>query len=83
MTVGVQSAVPVVKTESGSDDKLVTKVVHVKSVPAGQMVEALRGLLPATASISAEPQSNAIVITDRAANIAKLAEVIRLLENPE
>lgn len=83
MTVGVQSAVPVVKTDSGSDDKLVTEVVYVKNVPVGQMVEVLRGLLPATASISAEPHSNTIVITDRAANIAKLSEVIRQLENPD
>lgn len=81
--MGVQSAVPVIKAAPGSGDELVTEVVHVKNLPAVQMVEALRGLLPATASISAETHTNTIIITDRAANIAKLAEVIRLLEHPQ
>ena len=85
-TVGVHSAVPVVpviNSEPDSGDTLVTEVVNVQGVPAGQMVEALRGLLPETASISVEAHSNTIIITDRAANIARLSEVIRLLENPQ
>jgi len=56
-TVGVQSAVPVLKRQPVAGDELVTEVIHVRNVPAQQLVEALRPLLPATASFSAEVNS--------------------------
>lgn len=80
-TVGVQSAVPVVPSPTAASDELVTEVIAVRHVPAQQIVEALRALLPATASFSAEPNSNTLIITDRAANIARLTEIVRSLDS--
>jgi len=51
-------------------------------VPVQQMVESLRPLLPASASFSAETNSNTLVITDRAANIGRLVQIIQLLDSP-
>ena len=88
LTVGVQSAVPVLKSESakaeaGTGDELVTEVVHVEYHSAQQMIEVLRPLLPAAASISAESHSNSLVITDRASNISRLVQLVRQLDNSE
>jgi len=79
---GVQSAVPVLKEPVVTGDELVTEVIRVRHVPVQQMVESLRPLLPATASFSAEANSNSIVITDRAANIDRLVQIIQLLDSP-
>lgn len=80
-TVGVQSSVPVVRSQPDASDELVTEVIAVRHVPAQQIVEALRALLPAYASFSAEPASNTLIITDRAANIARITEIIRSLDS--
>lgn len=80
MSAGVQSAVPVLDEQAGSVDELITEVIQVENVPAGKIVESLRPLLPQTATIGAEANSNTITITDRAANITRLQEIIRLLD---
>ncbi len=78
--VGVQSAVPVQSGQSEANDELITRVIPVVNVPAQQMIEVLRPLLPQAASISAETTSNTLVITDRAANINRLEEIVRSLD---
>ena len=78
---GVQSAVPVLKEPAQAGDELVTEVIHVRHVPVQQMVESLRPLLPASASLSAEANSNTLIITDRASNIARLVQIIQLLDS--
>jgi len=80
-TAGVQSAIPVIKEQTASDNELVTEVVPVQNMPAQELVEVLRPLLQQGATISAEVNSNTLIITDTAANIARLTEIIRELEN--
>ena len=79
-SVGVQSAVPLLSEHSDTEDELVSQVIHLESMPALQVVEALRPLLPEPASISAESTSNSVVITDRAANIEKLIDLITRMD---
>jgi len=78
--VGVQSAVPVQTNQPVDADDLITKVIQIKNVPAQELVAVLRPLLPATASLSAEVNTNTLVVTDRAANITRLAELVRQLD---
>lgn len=83
--IGVQSAVPVLR-ERGvargiASDELVTEIIPVKHVPVQQLVDALRALLPATSSINAETHSNTLVLTGRAANIARLVEIVQSLDS--
>ena len=80
VTVGVQSAVPVQPRQPDAADDLITKVIQVKNVPAQEMVAVLRPLLPATATLSAEVNTNTLIVTDRAANIARLTELVRQLD---
>jgi len=79
-SVGVQSAVPIRRDNAGKAAELVSEVIRLERIPARQMIEALRPLVPQTASLSAETSSNAIVITDRAANIEKIIDLIILID---
>ena len=79
-SVGVQNAVPLVSEQSDTEDELVSQVIKLESAAAVQVVETLRPLIPESASLSAESTSNTIVVTDRAANIDKLIELITLLD---
>lgn len=81
LAVGVQSAVPLSGEQSGALDELITEVIPVRNISAQQVVEALRPLVPAPVSLSAEPGSNTVIITDRAANIARLIEIINALDS--
>ncbi len=80
LATGVQSALPVLSDSGESGDELVTRVVQVEYVSAQKLVEALRPLLPETATVGAEPDSNTVVITDSADNIERVIEIIRLLD---
>jgi len=82
LPIGVQGPVPVLGDKDAVDDELVTRVIPVSNVPAQQMIAVLRPLLPQPASLSADTTSNALIITDRAANIDRLEEIIRSLDNP-
>lgn len=85
---GTQSAVPTVTAPTEKDqlisgNELITEIVKLEHVPAQQLLEILRPMIPAPASIAAEPNSNTMIITDRAANIVRLTEVIRKLDTTQ
>ena len=88
MATGVQGPVPVLsekvdeqaEVDPETDDDLVNEVIQLDNVRAEQLIESLRPLLPQTATIAAESNSNTIIITDRAANIERLTQIIRLLD---
>ncbi len=79
-SAGVQSAIPIIGEKLNSGDELISRVIQLNSIPALEVVQALRPLFPDSASISAESTSNTIVITDREANIEKLIELIILMD---
>ena len=80
-TAGVTGAVPLLNEPGAAlDDELVTEVIFVRNTSAQEMVESIRALVAAPATISAEVTSNTIIITDRAANIARLVEIIQSLD---
>ena len=74
--VGVHSATPVEPAPGSAADELVTRVIPLGHLQASEVVEALRPLVSAPASISAESASNAVVLTDRLANIERLLKLI-------
>ncbi len=63
-------------------DQLVTKVYTLKNEAAGQMVSALRPLIPANNPISALPGSNTIIVTDYAENLKRLEQIIETIDRP-
>ena len=79
-----QGPVPTVgETNPGSGDELVTRVLQIKHVPAAQLVPILRPLVPQQGHLAAYPATNVLVVSDRAANIDRLVEIVRRIDRSE
>jgi general secretion pathway protein D len=78
-----QAATPIVPPDNikALDGELVTCVVLVKNVSAAQLVPMLRPLIPQYGHLAAFPATNALIITDRSANVRRMIEIIKMLEN--
>ncbi len=62
------------------DDEVVTRVVEIQNVPAAQLVPILRPLVPQYGHLAAYSPSNMLIISDRAANVGRLTEIIRRID---
>ncbi|MEO6689484.1 MAG: type II secretion system secretin GspD [Dokdonella sp.] len=62
------------------DDELVTEIVPVKHVSAAELVPILRPLMPQGGQLIAHATSNSLVVSDRAGNVQRLAEIIRRID---
>lgn len=60
----------------------VTRVFFVEHLPAAQLVPILRPLMPSAGHLSAQGNSNALLVVDRFANTERLREVIEALDVP-
>ncbi|TDJ31746.1 MAG: type II secretion system protein GspD [Gammaproteobacteria bacterium] len=67
-------------TQGYSPDELITRIIPVENIPAAQLVPILRPLLPQSAHLAAHSASNSLIISDRAANVARLANIIRRID---
>jgi len=61
-------------------DGMVTQILPIRYVEAGKLIENLRPLLSADATINANDSSNAILLTDTQTNIHRMAEIIHALD---
>ncbi|HEC19629.1 MAG TPA: type II secretion system protein GspD [Gammaproteobacteria bacterium] len=66
----------------GKGDEAVTRVIEIQHVTAAQLVPILRPLVPPQGHLAAYPQSNVLIISDRAANIARLVKIIKRIDQP-
>jgi general secretion pathway protein D len=66
----------------GEGDEAVTRVVEVQHINAAQLVPILRPLVPPQGHLAAYPQSNVLIISDRAANIERLVTIIKKIDQP-
>jgi len=64
----------------GLDDELVTVVMTMKTISAAQLVPILRPLLPQYAHLAAFPDRNALIMTDRSANVRRILEIAKTLD---
>lgn len=64
---------------AGADD-IVTQVILVQNVGAAQLVPILRPLIPQYGHLAAHPGSNMLIISDRAANVARMISIIRRID---
>jgi general secretion pathway protein D len=64
---------------NGPDD-LATQVIQVKNVGATQLVPILRPLIPQNGHMVAHAGSNMLIISDRAANLARMVSIIRRID---
>ncbi len=63
-------------------DAPATRVIKVENIPAAALVPVLRPLLSKDAHLAAAPASNTLIISDAAANVARLAEIVRRMDLP-
>ncbi|MGH8218614.1 MAG: type II secretion system secretin GspD [Steroidobacteraceae bacterium] len=67
-------------TVSSTSDELVTQVVQVKNVSAAQLVPVLRPLVPPQGDLTAYPQANILIISDRAANVNRIMRIVQRID---
>jgi general secretion pathway protein D len=74
------SAVPVVNQSSFGTDAYITQVIQLYNVSASKVLPVLRPLAPQHAHLAAYEPSNAIIVSDTVANIARLTEIIEHID---
>jgi general secretion pathway protein D len=75
-----QDAIP--SGESASGSQLVTRVVTVEHVNSAQLVPILRPLLPQEGHLAAYQPTNRLIVTDSAANIQRIMQIIDRVDRP-
>ncbi|KPK39879.1 MAG: type II secretion system protein GspD [Gammaproteobacteria bacterium SG8_47] len=76
-----QEEVPLVSSRSpGRGDEVVTRVITIENVDAAQLVPILRPLVPQPGHLAAYPASNMLIVSDTAANIERLVQIINRVD---
>ena len=82
-----QNPLPVIDDDDANanakSDELITRVVRVEHVPVAQLVPILRPLIPNNGQLQAYGPSNTLLISDRAANIERVIEVIKRMDRAD
>jgi general secretion pathway protein D len=71
------------KIKKKEPDALFTKVIKASHVPVANMVPILRPMISPTGHLQGYPPSNSIVVTDTAANIDKVSQLVRRMDRPD
>ncbi len=78
-----QKAMPLADEGSpGSGDEIVTRVIALQNVSSSQLVPILRPLVPQQGHLAAYVPANILIISDRAANITRLMNIISRIDTP-
>jgi len=75
-----QFAGPLGTSGAAGPDDLATQVIQVQNIGATQLVPILRPLIPQYGHLVAHAGSNMLIISDRAANVARLVSIIRRID---
>ena len=67
-------------TSTTPGDAVVTEVIQINNVSATQLVPVLRPLMSTEAQLAAYPQSNVLIISDRASNVTRLEDIIQRID---
>ncbi|MBI1195613.1 MAG: type II secretion system protein GspD [Gammaproteobacteria bacterium] len=78
-----QNALPVVDDTRHEDmDAVVTRIIELRNVSAAQLVPILRPLVPQQGHLAAYVPGNILIISDHAANIQRMVEIIERIDLP-
>lgn len=67
-------------SENSRGDEVITHVISVKHINAGQLVRILRPLVPKGGHLAAAAESNTLVIADTAANVRRIEGLIHRID---
>ena len=65
-----------------NNDDIQTRVLHLTYVNPERLVPILRPLVPAYGHMAADSASSSLIITDRAANVARIVSIVSRLDRP-
>lgn len=71
---------PLSSVNQSRGDEMIVQVVNIKYVSAEQLVPVIRPLMPQWSNVSAYSPSNSLILSGRAANIHRLAEIIEQVD---
>lgn len=75
------------KAEAGGGptggDQLETRVIQVQHTSAAELIPLIRPLVPQYGHLAAVSSANALIISDRSANIARIQDLVRQLDQAE
>jgi general secretion pathway protein D len=71
------------RASSQNGDEQLTRIVQVHHVDAAQVVQTLLPLMPQYAFMGAVPESNTIILSDTAANVNRLALMIKQIDKSD
>lgn len=74
------SGIPYDVRNNARGDQVVTRIIWLDNTNPNDLIPALRPLMPQFASLAAVPGTNALIVSDRAANISQLETIIRNLD---
>ncbi|MCU0935318.1 MAG: type II secretion system secretin GspD [Gammaproteobacteria bacterium] len=74
------SAQPLQGEVDPEGDAVTTRVIRLDNVNAAQLVPLLRPLVPQEGHLAAYPSTNTLIISDRSANIRRLLEIVRRVD---
>ncbi len=75
-----QYAGPIGTRGAQGPDDIVTQIVQVNNIGAAQLVPILRPLVPQYGHLVAHPGSNMLIISDRAANVARIVSIVHRID---
>jgi general secretion pathway protein D len=78
--VARQDGAPLPSTARVGPDELVTRIIELNHVAALEVINVLRPLLPQGQQIAVHGGSNAIIISDRAGNVARIEAILRRID---
>lgn len=64
-----------------ANSEIITQVIQLKNISAAKLIPVLRPLAPQQAHMAAYAPSNAIIVSDTTANIARIREVIERIDH--
>lgn len=75
-----QFAIPTEQTIKDKDDGYITSIIQLNNISAAKVLAALRPLVPQYGHLTAYEPSNALIISDTRANIARINELIEQMD---
>lgn len=75
-----QQSIPVVDHSAKNAEDMVVRIVKVRNVAATQLINILRPLVPQVGHLAAFPDSNTLIIADRAQNIEKILGIVSRID---
>ncbi len=79
-TLAKQSGSPLDSAAEISGEQLVTRVIAAQYVESAELVKTLRPMIPQYGHIAAVTQPNVVIISDHAANIVRLMQIIARID---